>query len=118
MHASPLGRVVGKDVARFEHTVCVMVNEPELDEIAGAPLKTREPSPTFETVSGWLPLCPLNTRPPVVNHAAGPAKLISGVTVSPSVTVIVSGSPTGTVVGGRGGVDVVAFPPLSAMDCV
>jgi hypothetical protein len=139
-HAPPEGSVVGKPVAPFEQEIGPNVNGVPEGEIT-VPLTNSPvgPSPTFDTVIVCVPIVPAATLPKprllAEKDAIGAVSLISGVTVTPSftpivsesatsgnvsmsVTVIVSLSETETVAGGAGGADVVVPAPLSEMACV
>ena len=92
MQAPPDGSVVKNDVAVFEQAIPEIAKGEPGDIVAESIVS--EASPISETVSVWLPSAPPKPRLPAENSATGAATLISGVTVSLSVTVIVSLSVT------------------------
>ena len=81
-----------KELAWFEHAICVMANCGLLEIVAEESVK--DAFPMSDTVIVWLPLWPLNPRVPAENSATGALTLMSGVMVTASRTFTLSASKT------------------------
>jgi hypothetical protein len=115
--APPEGSVVEKELAPFEQVIVPTLNGAPKGEIT-ALLSVRPvwPSPTFDTVMICVPVDPAATVPKprllVEKDATGAVMLSRGVTVTPSVTVMVSESATS----GNVSVSVTVIISLSVTD--
>jgi hypothetical protein len=122
--APPEGSVVGKELAPFEQSIGPNVNcGPETAITALLSVSPVWPSPIFDTVMICVPVCPAATLPKprllVEKNTTGAVTLISGVTVTWSITVIISLTVGIVMVAGGGGGGAVLLPsPFRAIDWV
>lgn len=100
MHAPPEGSVIANDVLPFEQAIAPTVNPLPEGIAALVRVSAVEPVPIFETVMICVPEALPKPTLFVEKNTTGAATLISGVTVTESVTVI--GSVSGGTFAGEG----------------